>query len=339
MKQTLLFSKVLVFFAVIGLPGTAQAGLFSILASVFDNEEASASEIQAPNSQNMALLKAAVTSEPHKAVGGGDITVIAGSALLAELGPLGTMADIIEEKPKNDQISIYIVREGDTLSKIAEMFDVTTNTILWANEIRSASSIGVGQELIILPITGVRHTVAKGDTLGSIIKEYKADLDEVLSFNGLSENSTLSVGDELVIPHGEVLHTHTHNSSSGSTLSVSSLANVGGYFIRPVSGIKTQGIHGHNAVDIAAPVGTPIVASASGTVIISRNSGWNGGYGNYIVIKHNNGTQTLYSHNSSNIVSTGEYVRQGQVIGYVGSTGRSTGAHLHFEVRGAKNPF
>ena len=81
------------------------------------------------------------------------------------------------------------------------------------------------------------------------------------------------------------------------------------------------------------------MAAASGEIIISKNSGWNGGYGKYIVIKHNNGTQTLYSHNENNIVYTGQYVIQGQIIGYVGSTGRSTGSHLHIEVRGAENPF
>ena len=91
-------------------------------------------------------------------------------------------------------------------------------------------------------------------------------------------------------------------------------------------------------MDLAAPTGTPILASAIGEVIISR-TGWNGGYGNYVVIAHSNGTQTVYAHNSSNIVYAGQTVVQGQVIGYVGSTGRSTGAHLHFEVRGAKNPF
>ncbi len=90
---------------------------------------------------------------------------------------------------------------------------------------------------------------------------------------------------------------------------------------------------------MAASAGAPIRAAAAGEVIVSKTGGWNGGYGNYIVIKHANGTQTLYAHNSSNAVSAGASVAQGEVIGYVGNTGRSTGSHLHFEVRGAKNPF
>ena len=114
-----------------------------------------------------------------------------------------------------------------------------------------------------------------------------------------------------------------------------------GYYLRPiVGGVRSQGIHGYNGIDIAAHVGTPILASASGDIIISKEGGWNGGYGNYVVIRHANGTQTLYSHNSRNAVGIGEHVVQGQVIAYVGATGRTTGPHVHFEIRGGpRNPF
>ena len=112
-----------------------------------------------------------------------------------------------------------------------------------------------------------------------------------------------------------------------------------GYYANPVPGaILTQGLHGYNSVDLGAPLGTPIYAAAEGNVITSKQGGWNGGYGSMIVISHDNGTQTLYSHQSENVVSVGQKVSKGQLIGYIGSTGRSTGNHLHFEVRGAKNP-
>jgi murein DD-endopeptidase MepM/ murein hydrolase activator NlpD len=104
-------------------------------------------------------------------------------------------------------------------------------------------------------------------------------------------------------------------------------------------GILTQGLHGWNAVDIGAARGTPLHAAADGTVIVARIGGYNGGYGNYVVITHGNGTQTLYGHMKNVIVSSGQTVSAGQVIGYEGSTGNSTGPHLHFEVRGAANPF
>ena len=147
------------------------------------------------------------------------------------------------------------------------------------------------------------------------------------------------MGSEIIIPDGEI-YIPTTSSGSGASSSKPNLKDASNFFARPISGGKrTQGIHGYNAVDIAAPVGTEIRAAAKGEVIISRSGGWNGGYGNYIVIKHSNGTQTLYAHNSKNFVSVGDVVEQGEAIGAVGSTGKSTGSHLHFEVRGAKNPF
>jgi murein DD-endopeptidase MepM/ murein hydrolase activator NlpD len=102
----------------------------------------------------------------------------------------------------------------------------------------------------------------------------------------------------------------------------------------------TQGVHGRNAVDLAAARGTPIHAAAGGTVIIAKNSGaWDGGYGNYVVVTHDNGSQTLYAHMSHSLVAAGQTVSSGQIIGYVGMTGLTTGPHVHFEVRGAANPF
>ena len=110
---------------------------------------------------------------------------------------------------------------------------------------------------------------------------------------------------------------------------------------RPVSGgYRSQCLHGHNAIDLAAPVGTSILASAGGTVIIAKTNGfWNGGYGNYVVISHGNGTQTLYAHMTKPTVSVGEKVQQGQKIGNIGMTGWTYGPHIHFEIRGAQNPF
>ena len=285
----------------------------------------------------MALLVAVATppvdGTPH-------VPVVEGNALVPEAGPSGIVADIAVHKPTSDQISIYVVREGDTLSQIAEMFNVTVNTIKWGNDL-SSNTLRVGETLIILPITGVKYTVAKGDTLASIAKKYKGDIDEIAAYNSLQKDQALAVGFGVIIPDGEIL-TITSSYVGSPTLggSSSSLKEYVGYYLRPVvGGRKSQGLHGHNAIDIAAPVGTPILASADGEVIIARTGGWNGGYGNYVVIRHSNGTQTLYAHNSRNNVSAGQSVSQGDVIGFIGTTGKVTGAHLHFEIRGAKNPF
>lgn len=313
-----------------------QAGFLSFVAGLLSKEAPAEKVSLGKSSQSIALLQAAVNSDPNPSKGGGDITIIGDSALLPDVGPSGTLADIEESVPSSDQISIYVVREGDSLSQIAQMFNVSVNTIVWANDLKRGSLITPGQTLIILPVTGVRHKVAKGETLAGIVKKYKGDMEEVLAYNDLPEGAALSVGDVVVIPDGVIATpvfstTQVAKGTGGPTYA--------GYYLKPVNGVRTQGLHGYNGVDLGAPVSTAIVASAAGTVLISKDYGWNGGYGNYIVISHDNGTQTLYAHNSSNIVYQGQMVVQGQVIGYVGTTGRSTGPHLHFEIRGAKNPF
>lgn len=316
-------------------PTFAHAGVLSFFASFF-TEEAEVEVAASPvNSQNVWLLAAALNPDPNPGKGGGDITVIGGAALLSETGPEGTLADIEENQSSN--ISIYVVREGDTVSTIAKMFGVTTNTIAWANDI-SRGLIRPGQTLIILPISGVRHTVAKGDTIQNIAKKYKADVNEIIQYNHLATDAVLAVGDVVIVPDGEIAATPA--AGRPATLRGAGGPVYEGYYLRPIiGGKKTQGLHGYNGVDIATYLGAPILASAAGDVIISRDSGWNGGYGKYIVIAHDNGTQTLYAHNSQNIVAAGQHVTRGQIIGYVGSTGRSTGSHVHFEVRGARNPF
>jgi len=317
----------------IAAPLVAQASIFSLVAKVFEKDTL---EEKPLNSQNIALLQATVSADPKAARGGGDINIVGGTALLSETGPAGTAADI-EEANQNGEISLYVIKKGDTVSAISKMFGVSTNTILWANNIPKGTPLKEGETLVILPISGVRHVVKSGDTLAAIAKKYGGDVDEILQFNSLANASDIKVGMEITVPDGVI---NEIKPTSGGTRIASSLPSVVGYFMRPVvSARKTQGIHGYNGVDLAAPTGTQILAAAAGQVLISRSGGWNGGYGNYIVIKHSNGTQTLYAHNSANYVSVGQWVSQGDVIGLVGNTGKSTGAHVHFEVRGAKNPF
>ncbi len=307
--------------------------------------EAETTPAPAPaNAQTVALLTAALNPDPNPAKGGGDITVVGGIALLSETGPSGTMADI--EDSKSDTISTYVVREGDTLGAIAKMFGVTPNTIVWANNL-SRGLIHQGETLIILPISGVRHVVAKGDTLQSIAKKYKADPLEIQQYNGLEDDAVLSAGDVVIVPDGEVATPapaptmrYVNGVRVTTPLRGAGGPDYEGYYMRPIiGGRKTQGLHGYNGVDLASYLGAPIFAAASGQVIIAKNFGYNGGYGNYIVIAHGNGTQTLYGHLSALVAYEGKNVERGEMIGYMGSTGRSTGPHLHFEVRGAKNPF
>lgn len=286
---------------------------------------------------DVRLLSAHVTADPKAARGGGDIIVNEGT-----LVPGGTVGEdfVSDDRYAAGEISLYAVREGDTLSQIAEMFEVNSNTILWANDIAKASSIQPGDTLVILPITGVRHVVKDGDTVAAIAKKYDGDVAEIISYNQLASASDISIGDTVVVPGGNMQQAAPVRQAAAATPTrVSGSVSVSN-FTHPAPGaVRTQGIHGYNAVDLAGGYGASIRAAAAGEVIVSKASGWNGGYGNYIVIRHGNGTQTLYAHLSSNQVGVGAFVAAGEVIGGMGNTGRSTGTHLHFEVRGAANPF
>lgn len=325
---------------------TTKAGVLSFFTELFTNRRVRSEATVTPdNSQTMILLQSApvIPTSSNNSVGGGDINIVDGNALLSENGPSGTVADI-SDSASNGIISRYVVRKGDSLSSIAKMFGVSTNTILWANDV-TAKTIKEGQELVILPVSGVIHTVANGETLSSIAKKYKGDLQEILEFNNLEKSTRLSIGDVIIIPDGDAgaKVSSTKVYASGATPLIpgtNSAPAYPGYYILPIKGgIKTQGLHGYNAVDYAIPVGSPLYASASGEVIIAKTTGWNGGYAKYIVISHHNGSQTVYGHLNDVFVVPGQKVSQGELIGQTGNTGNSTGPHLHFEIRGAKNPF
>ncbi len=335
-KVSLLLTPIRFFFVFcfIGLPLLAQASLFTtIFKAVFGSGESSSASVL--NSQNIPILQAPRSfDDTYAQQGGGNITITGGTALM----PAGTMVEITEGN-KNGEISTYIVRSGDTLSSIAKMYGVSVNTIVWANDIKG-SKIKEGQKLVILPISGIRYMVQKGDTLSGLAKKYGADIFEITTYNNLQSDSILAIGDEVIIPGGKIPEISTPASSSSIARGTSGVPSYEGYYIRPINGgYKSQGLHGYNAVDLATYLGAPIFASAEGRVTVSRDGGWNGGYGSYVVINHPNGTQTLYSHLHTVSTQVGAWVSQGEVIGSVGSTGRSTGPHLHFEIRGARNPF
>lgn len=317
---------------------------------------------------SVRLLVAALNSDPDPTKGGFDLSVSDGSALIASSGLDGEISESraadasTSGSPSTGSISVYTVKDGDSISGIADRYGVSVSTILWANDLTVRSTIRPGMDLVILPVSGVKHKVGKGETLSTIASKYRASSGEIATFNGLDTDATVVVGSTLIIPGGEVASSVTASKKTAAAVSktavksastvakttpkapvkvgadISTGSSAGGYFANPVPGaILYQGLHGNNGVDLSAPSGTPIRAAAAGTVIISKDGGWNGGYGSYVVISHANGTQTLYSHMSQDLVSVGQAVSKGDVIGSVGNTGEATGNHLHFEVRGAKN--
>ena len=342
------------------------AGLISSLSSMFVGKVADADSentVTPPpagdskNLQNIPLLTAKVSpvsvlqdkndspkdNQINKNV---DVNIVADNAILPAMGPTGAPdGKEVSIAPSNDT-SVYVVRDGDAISQIADMFGVSVNTILWANNMKKGDKLTPGDVLLILPISGVEHTVAKGQTLQSIAKLYKVDVNDILQNNDISSDSPLAVGDTLIIPNGQksdegdkpIKNVAESAAKDKQYYQQHPVQNLAGYFIDPVPGYRlSQGIHDKNAVDLAIKTGTPIHAAAAGRVTLARN-GYNGGFGNVVIISHPNGTETVYAHQSKLSTTTGAQVFQGEVIGYVGSTGHSTGPHLHFEVHGAQNP-
>lgn len=265
------------------------------------------------------------------------ITINSDGTLAVQSGSMRVSTE--KEKVTDGTISLYEVKDGDTLDSVAKLFGVTKNTIVWANSLKS-QSIKPGDTLLIFPMVGVEYTVKSGGTLQDVADKYKADVVEIAEYNGISVNAKLAKGDVLFIPNAE-LEVKTETKKTSTKVATKKNAT-SGYFMMPVSGcMKTQGLHGPygTAVDIGCKIGTTVVAAAEGTVIKAASSGYNGGYGNVIILSHPNGTQSIYAHLSTVGVAVGQKVRQGQVMGTSGNTGLSSGPHLHFETRGTGNPF
>lgn len=350
------------------IPLQANAGLFSSILG--DDAYAQTDKTESTdNSQTMDLLQASVSSasvfqdSKGKSASNGaskndnkndqidpkaSVNIVSNNAILPATGPLG-ISDGKDAVDSSSETSVYVVRKGDSISQIADMFGVSVNTILNANDMKKGDKLREGDVLFILPISGIEHTVAKGHTLKSIAKLYKVDVSDIAFYNGIVPDSKLAIGDKIMIPVGDMAdeggdkpapNLNTAPARDQNYYALYPLQNLIGYFINPVpTGRKTQGLHGpgNRGIDIGAPKGTPIYASASGKVLIAR-IGWSGGYGNMLILQHPNGTKTLYAHMTRLATSTGEEVARGEVVGYVGSTGRSTGPHLHFEVFNARNP-
>jgi murein DD-endopeptidase MepM/ murein hydrolase activator NlpD len=242
---------------------------------------------------------------------------------------------LISEKVR-DKIFEYEVKPGDTLSSIADKFDVSVDTILWQNDLTSKDSIKPGQTLEILPVTGIAHAVRKGDTVYSVAKKYDVDPQQIVNypFNSYVNDETfeLAIGQTLVVPDGAKPNVVPVSPRIRQITPDAGTVVASGNFVWPASGKITQYfVWYHKALDIANNAAPNILATDSGTVVVA---GWldNYGYGNRVVIDHGNGFRTLYAHLSRIYVVPGQSVNRGDAIGKMGSTGRSTGIHLHFEV-------
>jgi LysM repeat protein len=239
-----------------------------------------------------------------------------------------------------DSIINYTVQDGDTVSTIATKFGVSADTIRWQNDL-TKDKIKVGGTLQILPVTGIAHKVQKGDTVYSIAKKYDAEAQAIVNFpfNTFSNDETfeLAIGQTVIVPDGVMPAAAVTPRIRQVTPSAGTVV-ASGQFVWPTQGVITQRFSWyHPGIDIANNAQPIVVAADSGRVVYA---GWDGsGYGNMVLIDHGNGYQTRYGHLSQIMVISGQTVARGNAVGKMGSTGRSTGIHLHFEIyKGGARP-
>lgn len=254
------------------------------------------------------------------------------------LAPQDVFQTQASEKPRSEILE-YVVEKGDTLSGIAQKFSVSEDTIKWENNLRN-ETITVGDTLRILPVTGIAHKVASGDTIYTIAKKYDSNPQAIVDFpfNDFADPQTFSlvVGQILIVPDG-VAPQAAPTITRQRYIATGPITVTDAGFTWPIRGTLNQYYAWyHQGIDIGAPLGAPIVAAQSGTVVAAYSGGWHGGYGVHVIIQGSNGYSTLYAHMSGLNVSAGDSVTAGStVVGWIGLTGRTTGAHLHFEIRGS----
>lgn len=243
----------------------------------------------------------------------------------------------VESDKPRDKILEYTVEKGDTLSTIAKKFNVSTDTIKWANNLTS-DDLTVGDSLDILPVSGVAHKVASGDSIYSIAKKYSADAQGIADFPFNEfvnpEKFTLVEGQIVIVPEG-VKPSEQPTIKRQVYLAQGPIPVSPGGFTFPLrGGISQFASWYHMALDITGAYGTPIVAAHNGTVTSVSLGTWDGGYGNNVWISNGEGVESHYAHMTGSNVSVGQAVVGGKtIVGWVGMTGRTTGPHVHFEIR------
>ncbi len=232
-----------------------------------------------------------------------------------------------EAADPSPRVVAHTIQAGDTLWDLAQAYGISVGTLLGVNDGLDPARLQVGQTIRILTVDGVLHRVEAGDTLVGLAGKYRVDVELIVSANSLTDRDHLEVGRELIIPGATPVIAHKVKVGGR-------VVTIYGRFLWPASGPVTSRFgprwgEFHHGVDIGAPYGAPIRASRSGQVVFA---GWRGGYGYTVILNHGDGVATLYGHASRLLVKQGQWVEAGQIIARVGSTGYSTGPHLHFEI-------
>lgn len=326
----------------------SQYGKNIILASLVENQELGELIEEYAGAATSQVTSYSEEGSAAKSIPGIDVNSAgeAGENLISTTQDEGNLIkpEIPSSAAKNNlaqqrqRSTTYTVHEGDTISSIASRFALKSFTILWENNLGEYSIIKPGQELIIPPVDGITHIVKQGETLLAIAKKYAADANKIINQNNLVSADDISVGQKLFIPDGvKILPSPAPKRSVLANFLIPSSAPIVSQtrMLWPTDSKRITQYYSwrHHGLDIGGKTANYIYASDDGIVSVAVYSGWNGGYGNHIIIDHGNSKKTLYGHLSKNFVQAGEKVKKGQVIGMMGTTGRSTGVHLHFEVR------
>ncbi len=358
----------LLIISVVGQPAYAYAGFFSNLVTKVLGTETQAAEIPViedtntviHNSQTLPLPESSINPDLKNIKEVPAVTIVSDEALLPNVSLLGNDDSELEKYTSTEKIDVYIVKKGDTLGGIANKLKVSKDAIIASNtDLKKENLLKVGQSLVII---GLKSGIAKAETDTSkdgesekvvtkakdtptekpIVKEEKKDEGPMVTINTdliktqVKEEQPPTVTLQLPSVQAEVkIEAPESNGQPTGTIN-------GGYIWPFPEGVGrvSQGRHADNAYDFAAPKNTPIYAVQSGSVLISHPTGYNGGFGKYVVIDFTDGRQAIFAHMNTVVAKEGDVVKQGDIIGYVGSTGKSTGPHTHIGFHGPlSNPY
>lgn len=254
--------------------------------------------------------------------------------------PKNTATTLVPENRKRTEVFAYKVESGDTISSIGSKFKVSIDAILYVNNLSDDSILRVGQTVVIPPISGLTHKVASGDTLASIGLKYGVSAQVVADFNYILDTNRLAVGSELIVPGAKVPERPTSSylpaPSTFATRVVSDETASKNFCVWPstVRIITTYFTWYHNGLDVATPLrgGMPPLFSCTGGTV--TRAGWDPwGLGLHVRISHGGNYETIYGHMSRIDVGVGDKVDRGESIGLMGSTGNSSGPHIHFIIK------
>ena len=223
----------------------------------------------------------------------------------------------------------YTIGEGENLTTISRKIGVNLDTLVSVNKISNANKLKPGQKIIIPNRNGLLYTIKQNENIEEVASKYDIQLNRILAFNKIDEISDIEIGDDIFLPGAKYTldeRIEKFGQMFSLPVTVTRISSLFGYRVHPITKVRTK----HTGVDIPGSLNTPVYAARKGKVIFA---GYSGGYGNLVIVRHDKGYTTYYGHLNKITTKIGANVGVGVMIGRMGSTGNSTGSHLHFEVR------